>query len=41
VVDPDFRNAVTTGDGYDGTMLITGSFHTVGDSLEFLGINTL
>ncbi len=40
-LDLDFAKAVTTAPGDAGTMLITGSFHTVGDSLELMGIQTL
>lgn len=39
-VEPDFRNALATAGslaGPNGTVLVTGSFHTVGDALLLLG----
>ena len=34
---PDFRQALTTAQQGAGTVLVTGSFHTVGDVMEVLG----
>jgi len=36
-IDRDFSNAVSAGSRTDGTVVITGSFHTVGDALVALG----
>ncbi|MEO5902926.1 MAG: folylpolyglutamate synthase/dihydrofolate synthase family protein [Gemmatimonadaceae bacterium] len=36
-IDRDFVNAVMAGNRTDGTVVITGSFHTVGDALVALG----
>ena len=37
----DFRDAISSASKMDGTVLITGSFHTVGDALVELGEKTL
>jgi dihydrofolate synthase/folylpolyglutamate synthase len=36
---PDFREAITKVQEGAGTMLVTGSFHTVGDVMTVLGID--
>ena len=36
---PDFREAIQTVQEGAGTMLVTGSFHTVGDVMQTLGMN--
>ena len=35
---PDFREALETVQQGAGTVLVTGSFHTVGDVMEVLGM---
>jgi dihydrofolate synthase/folylpolyglutamate synthase len=35
---PDFREALATVQQGAGTVLVTGSFHTVGDVMEVLGM---
>ena len=39
-VEPDFETAVRNAAAHEGTTLITGSFHTVGDALIILGEKT-
>jgi dihydrofolate synthase/folylpolyglutamate synthase len=41
VVDLDFAHAISKARRTGGTVIITGSFHTVGDALVALGENTL
>jgi dihydrofolate synthase/folylpolyglutamate synthase len=40
-VEPDFERAVTKVPEGVGTVLITGSFHTVGDALKLFGEKTV
>jgi dihydrofolate synthase/folylpolyglutamate synthase len=39
--DNDFAHAIVEAQSLEGTVLITGSFHTVGDALQILGEKTL
>ena len=41
VIEHDFGHAVRSGAGAGGTIVITGSFHTVGDALQMLGASPL
>ena len=41
VASPDFANALTTAPRMAATVLVTGSFHTVGDAMERLEIDPL
>jgi len=38
---PDFANAITRARASDGTILVTGSFHTVGDAMTLLQVSPL
>lgn len=38
---PDFREAMTLARGGSGTILVTGSFHTVGDVMQALGLHSM
>ncbi|MGI9042802.1 MAG: glutamate ligase domain-containing protein, partial [Gemmatimonadaceae bacterium] len=35
-IEPDFARAITEGRDTDGTVVVTGSFHTVGDALQLI-----
>jgi dihydrofolate synthase / folylpolyglutamate synthase len=39
--EPDFARAIQVGRKAEGTCIVTGSFHTVGDALAIIGENTL
>ena len=41
VIEPDFEHAITEARSIRGTVIVTGSFHTVGDALLTLGVKTL
>ena len=41
VVQPDFERAINEAKSIRGTVIVTGSFHTVGDALLILGEKTL
>ena len=41
VVQPDFERAIRDAVSFRGTVVVTGSFHTVGDALLLLGEKTL
>jgi dihydrofolate synthase/folylpolyglutamate synthase len=38
---PDFREALAEAERGGGTILVTGSFHTVGDVMQALGLHSL
>ena len=40
-LEPDFRKALAEVQQGAGTVLITGSFHTVGDVMEALGLSPI
>ncbi len=39
VIEPDLARAVTLAQQGAGTVLVTGSFHTVGDVMQLLGLD--
>jgi folylpolyglutamate synthase/dihydropteroate synthase len=38
---PDFQEAIATVQDGAGTVLVTGSFHTVGDVMQSLGMDAM
>lgn len=40
-IEPDFDAALATAEGHGATVLVTGSFHTVGDAMERLQVDPL